>query len=68
MDREAKPLPAPFGGADWSWSGEVLVAFRSSERSWSWRFALWPYKHLTPDGVKTAVEVRTFSSLKIEFS
>ena len=35
-------------------SGEVLVEFRSSERSWSWRCES-VYKHVTPPGVESSL-------------
>ncbi len=36
--------------------GERLLEFRSSARSWYSRYAS-TYKHLTPKGVETAVEL-----------
>src|SRR6266851_2485554 len=56
----ARRRPAPFGGAEWFWSDEALLEFRSSERSWYWNIAP-TYKHLTPNGVKTAVEYEPFA-------
>jgi hypothetical protein len=35
-------------------SGEVLVEFRSSERSWFWRCES-VYKHVTPPGVESSL-------------
>jgi hypothetical protein len=35
-------------------SGEALVEFRSSERSWSWRCES-VYKHVTPPGVESSL-------------
>src|SRR2546421_189093 len=46
---------APFRQSveDSGMSGEALVEFRSSERSWSWVLRS-VYKYLTPNGVKTS--------------
>jgi hypothetical protein len=46
------PIPTPFGGAEWFWSGETLIDFRSSERSRrGFYFAI--YKHATPNRGET---------------
>lgn len=59
IDRGATPPPVPFGGAEGCGSGEALLEFRSAERSWYGSYSP-AHKHLTPNRVKTAVELSTF--------
>ena len=55
IDRGAKTLQAPFGGAEWFRSGEAPDEFRSSETELVLAFCAPPYEHLTLSRVKTEV-------------
>lgn len=55
IDRGVRPLRLRSKERKGSGSDEGLLDFRSFERSWYWNVAP-TYKHLTPDGVKTAVD------------